>query len=105
MFEVVSRPEPSEDERYRMMFFVHGFAHRTQEEQLAPERLRPGDALILRPDQCTAAPVLEYVGLQRARDGGLAVGLIFVALVAAASRFTPSKIAASGSGRPTPSRL
>jgi hypothetical protein len=55
VFEVFARPEPTEDGRYRMPFFVHGLRHRPEAAQALVEQLAPGEALELRLDPLNPA--------------------------------------------------
>ena len=50
VFEVFAAPEPSEDGRYRITFFVHGLRHRPPASQAIAEELRAGERLEPRPD-------------------------------------------------------
>jgi hypothetical protein len=50
VFEVFATPEPTEDGRYRMPFFVHGLRHRLEPARALAEQLAPGERLELRLD-------------------------------------------------------
>jgi hypothetical protein len=50
VFEVFAAPEPTEDGRYRMPFFVQGLRHRPEAAQALAQQLEPGERLEQRPD-------------------------------------------------------
>lgn len=50
VFEVFAAPEPAEDARYRISFFVHGLRHRPPASQAMAEELQVGERLEPRPD-------------------------------------------------------